>query len=255
MAFADGGAASLPDALQGIQTASNEWLALSQKDRAAVEAANQADYAREVAQNKAMLEAHRQKLAARKAAQPTFARGDADRAVYQAEQQAARLANRNARRTEQAAYMATQQPQIDAARAAREAAAQRNLTMQNQLNPAAISGTLAHTMRTQGPAPSAVQGALSQLQQAQSRGARDIQGRADLSQIMGLVGQYATPAQLNATLQQTKRPGQFFTPAAYNSGIGAANQNLQKQLNTYQTGLQQIAAKYRLPNPMTGRTY
>ena len=148
-----------------------------------------------------------------------------------------RLARNAARKAEKRAAMATKKaeirrvmvegrPQIDAARAEREAAANRNAAQYGGLEMADISSALNKAMYAQGASEKARLAAAQNLVSGAQEAPRDIRGNTDIASIMQLVSQYATPDQLNAALKASGRQGTFKPFNTYKTGVSSATQSL-----------------------------
>jgi hypothetical protein len=143
-------------------------------------------------------------------------------AARKAEKRGAMLA----KKAEMKRVMAEARPQIDAARAEREAAANRNAAQYGGLSQADISSALNKAMYAQGASEEARLAAAQNLVSGTQEAPRDIRGNTDIASIMQLVSQYATPDQLNAALKASGRQGTFNPFNTYNTGVSGATQSL-----------------------------
>jgi hypothetical protein len=143
-------------------------------------------------------------------------------AARKAEKRGAMLA----KKAEMKRVMAESRPQIDAARAEREAAANRNAAQYGGLSQADISSALNKAMYAQGASEEARLAAAQNLVSGTQEAPRDIRGNTDIASIMQLVSQYATPDQLNAALKASGRQGTFNPFNTYNTGVSGATQSL-----------------------------
>ena len=131
-----------------------------------------------------------------------------------------------AKKAEQKRILAEGRPQIEAARAARETAAERNAAQYGGLSQAAISSALNKAMYAQGASGEARRAAMQNLTTGAQKAPRDIRGKTDIGSIMQIVSQYATPDQLNAALKASGRPGMFNPIDTYNTGVSGATKGL-----------------------------
>jgi hypothetical protein len=131
-----------------------------------------------------------------------------------------------AKKAEMKRVTAESRPQIDAARAEREAAANRNAAQYGGLEMGDISSALNKAMYAQGASEEARLAAAQNLVSGAQEAPRDIRGNTDIASIMRLVSQYATPDQLNAALRASNRPGTFNPFSTYNTGVSGATQSL-----------------------------
>jgi hypothetical protein len=131
-----------------------------------------------------------------------------------------------AKKAEIRRVMVEGRPQIDAARAEREAAANRNAAQYGGLAMADISSALNKAMYAQGASEKARLAATQNLVSGAQKAPQDIRGNTDIASIMQLVSQYATPDQLNAALKASGRQGTFKPFNTYKTGVSGATQNL-----------------------------
>ncbi|MDI9410168.1 MAG: hypothetical protein QM519_01380 [Bacteroidia bacterium] len=149
-----------------------------------------------------------------------------ERLARNAARKAAARAAMAAKKAEIKRIMAEGRPQIDAARAEREAAAERNAAQYGGLSQAAISSALNKAMYAQGASAEARRAAMQNLVSGSQKAPRDIRGNTDIGSIMQIVSQYATPDQLNAALKASGRSGMFNAFDTYNTGVSGATQRL-----------------------------
>ena len=196
----------------------------------------------------------------RKYAEGGKVRKYAEGGVNVSEENPERLARDAARKAASRAAMATkkaeikrifaeERPKINAARAALEAAAERNAAQYGGLSQAAISSALNQAMYAQGASEEARRAAMQNLTTGAQKAPRDIRGNTDIGSIMQIVSQYATPDQLNAGLKVFGRRGMFNPFDTYNTGVSDATKNLNDLI-----AARDARAGVRIKKPVTPMT-
>lgn len=154
-----------------------------------------------------------------------------------ARQEAERAAVRERVRQQKAAIKAKNaemRPQIEAARAERQAAADRNRAMSENLPLAAIHSGLNQALINQGASPEQRQAALNDLMSVSRSAPRALKGGPDMSALAALLGKYTTADQMNTALTERGRLGRFNPFDTYNTGVSDAAQRL-RDLEAAQT--------------------
>lgn len=251
---AEGGLIELPDELSGfideylgLNIGSPEYQKLSKQDRKLLLNYDIQRRQLQAEQQRKSIAENEAKRLAREATQPYFARGDIDREIYEQARRSAQAEQTAARKAAQDSVRAEYSPLIDAARAEREAAAERNAALYGDLQNAGISSALNKAMYYQGAPEDARLAAQSELSSPMLYGQRDIRGRTDIGDMMNVLSRYTTPEQLNAALDVGGRKGRFMPFNSYNAGITEANAALNDILSRYTQSLQDVRSQYSKP--------